>query len=224
MQYNIIEIFDSLEGEGLRQGLAATFIRLAGCNLSCSWCDTKYASIEENIIKMPLKKILERVNKAYKRVTLTGGEPLISENIECLIKALIEDGNQVNIETNGSIDISKFRVVDNKNLFFTIDCKLITSCESEEMNWHNYFKFSNKNDCIKFIVGSEGDLKWLNRAMKSIISVRNERNTLLDMPQIYIGAVANKFDSKAIADYILENPLLKDAKLQVQLHKVIGVK
>ena len=101
----IVEIFDSIDGEGIRTGQPATFIRLAGCNLRCSYCDTAYALFGEDepcvYEEMTVDEVVKKVNPNYRRVTLTGGEPLISPEAAELVTRLIENGVEVNIETNG---------------------------------------------------------------------------------------------------------------------------
>ena len=109
------EIFYSIDVEGLRTGELAVFIRLAGCNLNCSYCDTKYALKPNAGTKMSIDDILKEVEKYHcPNITLTGGEPLIHKEVNDLIDKLIENGYQVNIETNGAIDIAPYhRVVWN---------------------------------------------------------------------------------------------------------------
>jgi 7-carboxy-7-deazaguanine synthase len=100
----VIEIFDSIEGEGKRAGQLVTFIRLTGCNLRCSYCDTEYAFSDGK--DFSVNEIMEQVN--HSKVTLTGGEPLLQANVPQLLAAL--HGHEVNIETNGSINIEPFFV------------------------------------------------------------------------------------------------------------------
>ncbi|MCL2847672.1 MAG: radical SAM protein [Firmicutes bacterium] len=228
MKFNVIEIFDSIEGEGIRQGLPATFIRLGGCNLSCNWCDTKYACNPKNFIEMDLDKIVARVNPNYKRVTLTGGEPLLHKGVKKLIKALIKSNIEINIETNGSINISDF--IMSYEMLFTIDYKLPSSGESNKMLWDNYTKHisdeeDNYNDLVisvKFVIGSDNDLLAFAKIAEDIIAYHRSNNSY--MPKIFATVVAEQFDPKKLADYILQNPILKDVCMQVQLHKAIGVK
>ncbi|RMA97124.1 7-carboxy-7-deazaguanine synthase QueE [Hydrogenothermus marinus] len=100
----IIEIFDSIEGEGSLVGYPVSFIRLEGCNLRCSWCDTKYSYDTENYKLMDINEIL-KVIKFFKnkKVCLTGGEPLYNEGFDLLFKTLLEEGYFVIIETNGTL-------------------------------------------------------------------------------------------------------------------------
>jgi len=220
MKFNVIEIFDSIEGEGIRQGLPATFIRLGGCNLNCTWCDTRYACNPKNFIPMDLEKIVARVNPHYKRVTLTGGEPLMHEGVEELIKALVNTKSFVNIETNGAIDLSKLKI-DTLGTMFTMDYKLPSSGQKEKMIWDNFIN-ADKNYFIKFVVGSDGDLLELERIITEVTEFRNKNKK--ELPVFLATAVAGEYNPKNLADYILQNPLLKNVILQVQLHKVIGVK
>ncbi|MGN0108280.1 MAG: 7-carboxy-7-deazaguanine synthase QueE, partial [Hominilimicola sp.] len=103
----IIEIFDSIDGEGIRTGHPATFIRLAGCNLRCSYCDTVYSLFGEETpceyTEMTIEEVISKVNKNYNRITLTGGEPLVHKESAELVRCLLEMGCEVNIETNGAV-------------------------------------------------------------------------------------------------------------------------
>lgn len=213
-RYKVVEIFDSIDGEGKRTGQPVSFIRLAGCNLRCTYCDTLYALFGEEkpceYREMTVDEILARVNGRYRRVTLTGGEPLIEPNVGTLIKALSDEGYEVNIETNGACDIKPY--TDIKNTFFTIDYKLPSSGMADRMIWDNYLMLEQK-DVIKFVVGSEEDAECM------IDVVRR----LKPKAAVYIGAVYGKYDTKRLAKLIMKTPELSDAKIQIQLHKVIGV-
>ena len=217
MQYKVVEIFDSIDGEGKRSGQPVSFIRLAGCNLRCSYCDTLYALFGEKepceYTEMTLDEIIACVNKRFKRVTLTGGEPLIAEGADILINTLSENGFEVNIETNGACDISPY--AGRKNIFVTIDYKLPSSGMTDKMLWNNY-KILTKNDVLKFVVGSDGDAEHMTEIVKKIGAY--------EMPQIYIGAVFGKYAPEKLTDLVMNTPCLADAKIQIQLHKYIGAK
>ena len=205
----MVEIFDSIEGEGKRAGAPATFIRLAGCNLRCSFCDTTYSFGEnENDYKiMSVEEIMARINPRFSFVTLTGGEPLLAPKVDILIKRLAQY-NQVNIETNGSVDITPFVT---RNVFFTIDYKLPSSGMTNKMLLENYDKLSPQ-DVLKFVIGDDNDLlhmiNFLNQLRRS-------------EPQVYIGAVYDKYPLQKIVAAMLENPILQDTNLQIQFHKII---
>jgi len=192
-------------------------VRLAGCNLRCTYCDTTYAFGSE-FEEMPLQKILARIkSRPYHRVTLTGGEPLLSPGVEVLIHEMLISGCEVNIETNGSIDISPLlRYLQNvncnpsENLFFTMDYKLPASGANDNMHLPN-FPLLRPWDVLKFVVGSENDVSHMVSYIK----------TLTSAPQIYIGAVHEMFNLQKLVQTILETPELANATLQLQLHKII---
>ena len=221
MTYKIVELFNSIEGEGIRAGKTATFIRLAGCNLRCTYCDTTYA-FDVNaptITEMTADEILEKVETAgYERVTLTGGEPLCTPGVEALIYQLLSNEIEVNIETNGSVDTAPLLnyLTVQKGLFvsddliFTMDYKLPSSGQTQHMHIPNY-DMLDSCDVLKFVVGSEEDVS----AMLAFLQ------TLKSRPNIYIGAVYGQYDLQKLVQHQLTQPLLIDATLQLQLHKII---
>ena len=212
----VVEIFDSIEGEGIRTGQPATFIRLAGCNLRCSYCDTLYALFGEDepckYEEMTVEEIAARVNKNYMRVTLTGGEPLVHKDIDALIKTLAGMGCEINIETNGAADIKDVPRYD--GLFFTIDYKLPSSGESDKMLWDNFTRLK-PCDVVKFVCGTDEDV----RVMKEIATRLNKMYD--EPPHIFVGAVYGMMEYQKLVDVILNEPSLKDARFQIQLHKVV---
>ena len=212
----VVEIFDSIDGEGIRTGQPATFIRLAGCNIRCSYCDTTYALFGESepceYTEMTVDEIAAKVNTNYKRVTLTGGEPLIHKDCERLVARLLDMGCEVNIETNGAADITRVPRAD--KLFFTIDYKLPSSGVNDKMLWDNFLNLE-PNDVIKFVCGSEEDIGEMLGVVKSLQSYYEK------MPHIFIGAVYGKIEYKDLVEVILKEPALSDARFQIQLHKVI---
>ena len=217
MIYRTVEIFDSIEGEGKRSGKPATFIRLAGCNLRCSYCDTAYAFGGE-FTETPLDSILSHIkSRPYRHITLTGGEPLVTPGVEVLIHEMLMNGCEVNIETNGSIDISPLlQYLQNascsleENLFFTMDYKLPASGVTNQMHLPNFQKL-RPWDVLKFVVGSDEDVAHMISHIKMITS----------NPQIYVGAVHNRYNLQTLVQTILETPELANATLQLQLHKII---
>lgn len=218
MKYKVVEIFDSIDGEGKRTGQPVSFVRLAGCNLRCSYCDTLYALFNEEkpceYKEMTAEEIFEKVNQNYRRITLTGGEPLIAEGVKDLIKLFSDRGFEVNIETNGACDTEKFDI--SENVFFTLDYKLLSSGMSDKMLWKNYLSLKPR-DVIKFVVGSDEDAAQMIDIMGKLKKYYEE------MPNVFVGAVYGKYDIKKLVDLIMKNPELSDAKVQIQLHKYIGV-
>jgi 7-carboxy-7-deazaguanine synthase len=207
----VYEIFDSIEGEGKRSGELTTFIRLAGCNLNCSYCDTKYAQSEDSFNnEYCVNDILSQIN--YMNVTITGGEPLIHLGIDSLLQALLNRGFNVNIETNGSVDISQFKrkkITGIANMpFFTMDFKCYSSGMTDQMCLNN-LHILDQNDVLKFVVQDERDLEqvfllsWVNA-------------------QKYISPVFGKIEPKQIVEFMKRNKdVMCDYKLQLQLHKII---
>lgn len=194
------EIFDSIEGEGKRAGELATFIRLTGCNLRCSYCDTAYAFKEGK--EMSLEAIEEAVNRF--NVTLTGGEPLMQD-----VHRLIElfDTHEINIETNGSMDIEPYKKYP--HVFFTIDYKCTSSGMSNKMLESN-FKQLRPQDVLKFVVGCKEDL----------LQAKEICNRYFPVCQVYVSPVFGKIEPAEIVEFIKDNNLA-EWKIQLQLHKFI---
>ena len=217
----IVEIFDSIDGEGLRSGKAVSFIRLAGCNLRCTYCDTLYALFGEeepcHYTEMTPEEVFEKVNKHYKRITLTGGEPLLHRESASLCDLLTDAGCEVNIETNGAVDTEEFlsRVKHPEQIFFTIDYKLPSSGMEEKMLWHN-FEVLRPLDVVKFVVGSEQDAEKLIQ-----ITARLNKLYPTKKPHIYAGVVFGDYPPDKLIDLILNEPELKDVVFQLQIHKII---
>ncbi len=215
--YKVVEIFDSIEGEGLRSGFPATFIRFAGCNMRCSYCDTSYALFREDapcaFKELNIDQIVQNIH--FRRVTLTGGEPLIQKDIKQLILTLENMGIETNVETNGSVDTSEFRTC---HTFFTIDYKLPSSQTERYMSLSRFYDLTPR-DVIKFVIGDEKDLQ---RCLSVIADIQHHY-VPYQMPNIYLGAVAGKYSPRSIVDAMLKHPELRDARLQVQLHKIVNV-
>jgi 7-carboxy-7-deazaguanine synthase len=164
-------------------------------------------------------------------VTLTGGEPLLAANADELVKKLLARGCEVNIETNGSVHVADFRGrVKSKQagygkIFFTVDYKLPSSGVSDKMLDANYISLCG-GDVLKFVIGSREDvaamLQFVEHIEGNIVNaILTKKSAVPKMPQIYIGAVYGAFELPALADVITKNHTLKDARLQLQLHKVI---
>lgn len=207
----IVEIFLSIEGEGIRSGRLCTFVRTAGCNLRCSYCDTAYSFDVSKAQQMTVEQVMQRVRELEcKTITLTGGEPLLQgEVINRLIPQLLNEGYDINIETNGSIDVGVVQRNVTDKLMFTIDWKSPSSLMSNEMKAINLQKASPK-DVIKFVVGSKDDLFDMERVL-------HNRNILA---HIYVSPVFGKIELVDIVDFLKEHKLY-NVILQVQLHKII---
>ena len=204
------EIFLSIDGEGIRTGMPTTFIRLFGCNLRCSYCDTMYScEVQDGEVPYKEMSVEEIINECGRlgcpNITVTGGEPLIHESINILLYELLGHHYNVNVETNGTV----FPIIRHKNLFYTMDFKTLSSNMSEKMDM-DAIKGLKAKDTLKFVVGTKEDLE-------QAVEVLNQLKT---KPHIYFSPVFGKIDPKEIVQFLLDNRLYT-CKVQVQLHKII---
>lgn len=215
----INEIFSSIDGEGIRTGFLTTFIRTFGCNLRCNYCDTMYAVEDQmNLLgEKPFKEmsigeiIVECQGLKNQRITLTGGEPLLQKDAEELVKALIKEGFEVNIETNGAIDISNYAYMQNldmSKLIITMDWKSPYSGMNDKMIESNLEKL-RVIDVLKFVVASKEDLD----DMKCVIT---ENDIWCN---IFVSPVFGEIEGSDIVEYIKQNNL-QNVRVQCQLHKI----
>lgn len=213
MKYKVVEKFTSINGEGRLAGQLAVFIRFAGCNLNCSYCDTSWANSSNVPCElMSAEEIHEHIKSTgVKNVTLTGGEPLLQEGIIELLEKLSKDDNlNVEIETNGSIPLDKFCGLDNPPSF-TMDYKLPSSNMEHRMLISNFNHLTDK-DTVKFVVGSTGDLKKARQIM--------EEYGLPGKAGTYVSPVFGKISMDEIVEFMKDNNM-NGVNLQVQLHKII---
>jgi len=206
MSLLINEIFYSIQGESTHSGRPCVFVRLTGCNLRCTYCDTRYAY--EEGIKMEITEIMDRVT-AYKcsLVEITGGEPLLQNETPVLIHRLLENGYEALMETNGSLDISK---VD-RRCIKVVDIKCPTSNESDKNDLGN-LKRLNPKDQIKFVIGSLMDYTYA----KNIIALNCP-----DFPgdHILFSPVSGEMPLADLARWILEDHL--NVRMNLQIQKII---
>lgn len=212
VSYKVAELFESINGEGTRAGELATFLRLAECNLNCSYCDTRWACTKdapgEN---MTIDQILRKIEEfGAANVTVTGGEPLLHPEVKELLDAICKSGRRVEIETNGSIDIQPFRTAC-EDLVFTLDYKLPGSGMEEAMQTSNYACLKPE-DTVKFVVSGKEDLE---RAY-----IVSETHDLTKRCHVYLSPVFGSIDPADIVAFMKERNW-NDARLQIQLHKVI---
>lgn len=211
--YKVVEKFISINGEGRKAGELACFIRFAGCNLNCGYCDTRWANASDVAYEeMSEHEIYEYIKSmGVKNVTLTGGEPLIQKDIHRLLKYLAEDNTlNVEIETNGAVDLSKFMDLP-ENVVFTMDYKLPGS-GMEAMMCLSNLEIIRHIDCVKFVISNEADM---NRATE-IVRAYN----LLDKTKVYYSTAFGEITPADVVEYMKHEGLNK-VKLQLQLHKYI---
>jgi 7-carboxy-7-deazaguanine synthase len=201
------EIFYSIQGESTFAGFPCIFIRMTGCNLRCTYCDTTYAYEEGDDI--PLDSILTTVKKFdCSLIEVTGGEPLIQDETPDLISALIKNGYTVLLETNGSQDISPVdtrctRIVDIK-------------CPSSGMDNKNYWKnldYITPNDQLKFVIAHRQDYLYAKKVLDAA-AIKRRKKLLINFSPVF-----NEIDLKDLAGWILADNL--PVRLQIQLHKYI---
>ena len=213
MRYKVVEKFISINGEGILCGQLAIFIRLAGCNLSCSYCDTSWANDKDvKYDLMTTEEIYEYIKSTeIRNITLTGGEPLLQSGIIELLEKLSEDKDlHVEIETNGSVSLKEFSKIENSPSF-TMDYKLPSSNMEINMDLNN-FEYLTKKDTIKFVSGTQEDLQ----KVKYIVDKYN----LIDKTNVYISPVYTKISLDSIVEFMKDNKM-NGVNLQMQLHKVI---
>jgi len=210
--YKVAEKFISINGEGQRAGELAVFIRLLGCNLSCSYCDTQWAISPDRSHEIFDREDILRYIKStgVKNITLTGGEPLMHPGIGHLIESICSHRDlHLEVETNGSQPIDLYKKYD--NLSFTVDYKSASSMMQDQMFLDNY-KHVDMKDTVKFVVGSQKDLDDAYRLIRDY--------DLLNKTHVYLSPIFGAIESKAIVDFMVEKKL-NGARLQLQLHKYI---
>ena len=212
MRYPVVEKFVSINGEGQKAGELAVFIRFRGCNLDCSYCDTRWANTAEAEAElMSAEEIAGYVGSTgVRNVTLTGGEPLLQPEPYLLTDILISSGKSVEIETNGSISVEELAARQFRPSF-TLDYKLPDSGMEAAMLTDNY-RFLTENDTVKFVSGSMNDLKRAAGIIKEF--------DLTNRCRVYISPVVGRIEPADIVDFMAAERL-NGVRLQLQLHKFI---
>jgi 7-carboxy-7-deazaguanine synthase len=200
----VSEIFRTIQGEGCSQGLPSVFLRLAGCNLNCSWCDTRYA--REGGTDMSCSEIVQMISGLPgTRICITGGEPLLQGDLlHPLLEELHNKGYRIEIETNGTIDFRPFQPYAS----ICMDVKCPSSGERSDLSLLYHI---SRDDSVKFVMADGEDFRYAEWVL-TLYPVRGE---------IFFSPVYGT-EYGAIADFLLERNL--PARLQIQLHKIIGVR
>lgn len=201
----INEIFYSIQGESTFTGLPCVFVRLTYCNLRCSYCDTEYAFYEGS--QRTFSEILKEIrNYDCNLVEITGGEPLIQDNILPFMNRLCDDGFEVLIETAGHLDISRI----DPRVKRIMDIKCPSSGESDKNRWENIQNLT-KNDQVKFVIGDRNDYDWARKIISEF--------HLSNLCTVLMSPVFGEIKLKDMAEWILADRL--DVRLQLQIHKFI---
>ena len=204
---NINEIFYSISGEADSMGLPMVFVRFSGCNLNCSWCDTKYA--KDSYQPMTPNKILEEISKfGCSNVLITGGEPMMQpEGLHELICLLLIKRYKVWVETNGSYNIHNFWASQIRpDLTWIPDLKM----PSSGMNHHNEFKNLNYCNQVKCVVADDTDLEYATHFLRGL----NYEGVA------WFNPVHGKMDLKKLAEWIKKQKQ-PNWRVGIQLHKLI---
>jgi len=200
------EIFYSIQGESTKAGLPCIFIRLTYCNIRCIYCDTEYAFYEGK--DMTIEEILKEIKKYNcSLVEITGGEPLVQENVHELMKILSDNGYTVMLETGGSLPIEN---VD-KRVKVIMDLKTPYS-KMEKKNRYENISYLKSSDEVKFVIGSREDYDW---AKDKIM----EYDLLNKVEQVLFSPVFDKVENIELAKWILDDSL--NVRFQLQMHKYI---
>lgn len=204
-QLRITEIFHSLQGETTRVGLPTVFIRLTGCPLRCSYCDTAYAFTGGQNIS--LEAILRQVaGFAPRYVTVTGGEPLAQKNCLLLLQALCDAGYAVSLETGGALDIG---AVDSR-VKRIVDIKTPASGEAAKNRWENVAALTS-HDEVKFVLCDHSDYQWAKQIL--------QQHQLAKKCEVLFSPAHGTLDAAQLAEWILRDRL--PVRMQVQLHKLL---
>ena len=201
----VTEIFHSIQGESTFAGRPCVFIRLTGCPLRCTWCDTEYAFYGGH--EQTIDQILATVESYDCRlVEVTGGEPLAQSEAFPLITSLCDRGFEVLIETSGAIDTT----AADARAHVILDVKCPGSSMSERMHWPNLTRL-RRTDEVKFVLANRSDYEWACQMI--------ERHELASRCTLLMSPVFGSMDARQLAEWVLADRL--PVRLQLQLHKFI---
>jgi 7-carboxy-7-deazaguanine synthase len=200
------EIYLSLQGESSHAGLLCTFIRLTGCHLRCTYCDSEFAFRGGR--RMPIPDILEKVRAlGSSRVEVTGGEPLLQPGVYPLMEALLDAGHTVMLETSGAIDVRLVPAAVQK----IVDLKTPSSGECDR-NDLRVLDSMNQNDELKFVIGTREDYEWARELFRSKGLANRPYGALFS-------TVFGKLHPRQLAEWIIEDRL--PVRFQLQQHKYV---
>lgn len=213
----INEVFFSIQGEGSRTGLPCVFIRLTGCPLRCSYCDTEYA-FREGAARAIDDLVAETLGYDCQFVEVTGGEPLAQKGVHELMRRVCDAGREVAIETSGALDIS----VCDPRVIRIMDIKTPGSGECAKTDWDNIAHLRERDE-VKFVIGDRADYDWA----KGVIAEHDLCNrvgcvlmgAVWDQPKGLEIAGQRGLQMRTLAEWILADQL--KVRMQTQLHKFI---
>ena len=201
----INEIFKSIQGESTHMGRACAFIRLTYCNLRCSYCDTEYSFHEGK--DMSIKEIMKKVKPMNTKVVeVTGGEPMLQQNVIPLMEELLKNNYEVLLETCGAISLKEVPSKVKK----IVDFKCPSSNMKDKNLWTILDELST-HDEIKFVIGDQKDYEWTK---EKIFKYKLDKKWT-----VLLSPVFDKLKLDELAKWILEDNL--DVRMQLQMHKYI---
>jgi 7-carboxy-7-deazaguanine synthase len=214
----ITEIFKSIQGEGTRAGRPCIFVRLTGCNLRCTWCDTSYAFHGGQ--KMSVAEVVERVEALRGSavggplVELTGGEPLLQQDIYALAERLLAAGYVVLIETSGERFIGQLP----EAVIKIVDVKCPDSGEPETFDVRNLKELTNRDE-VKFVVSSRRDYEFARDFMREHRLAGRVKEVLFSPVHEDPGGKWKGLEPRQLVEWMLEDGV--EARLGLQLHKIV---
>ena len=214
----VTEIFKSIQGEGTRAGRPCIFVRLTGCNLRCTWCDTSYAFHGGQ--KMSVAEVVERVEALRGSavggplVELTGGEPLLQQDIYPLAERLLAAGYVVLIETSGERFIGQLP----EAVIKIVDVKCPDSGEPETFDVRNLKELTNRDE-VKFVVSSRRDYEFARDFMREHRLAGRVKEVLFSPVHEDPGGKWKGLEPRQLVEWMLEDGV--EARLGLQLHKIV---
>lgn len=203
----VYEIFKSIQGESTYAGLPCVFVRLAGCNLNCTWCDTPYARVPDEAVEMSIAEVVEEVGGfRCPIVELTGGEPLLQDEAHELACELLDRGYRVLVETNGSVALSRL----DERIVKVVDVKCPSSGHGGSFLLEN-LEYITPEDEVKFVIGNREDYDSSIRFIEECLRGRTEK--------VLFAPVRPQLSPQELSDWILRDGLR--VRLQLQLHTYI---
>jgi len=199
------EIFHSIQGESTRAGDPCVFVRLTACDLRCTWCDTPYAFHEGR--KMSIDEVVKAVDEyGCPLVEITGGEPLLQDEVYPLMERLLEGGHTVMLETGGHRPIDRVPA----DVVKVVDVKCPGSGESDKNHWANLDALGS-HDEVKFVIADRADYDFARDVVQKKLAAR--KGAILFSP------VHGALDPKTLSEWVLADRLA--VRVQLQIHKII---
>ncbi len=207
MSLKVNEIFYSIQGEASFAGYPCVFVRLTGCNLRCSYCDTRYAYDAGD--ELDVTDIVSRIRRYHcPLIEVTGGEPLLQEDTPKLIRRLLDEGFGVLMETNGSLNIDRVDPLCVR----IMDIKCPSSGEMEQNDLRNLDRLTLRDE-LKFVIGDRSDYEYAKGILQS------NRAIPIKAAHVHFSPLFGKVSPETLAGWILDDHL--HVRLNLQLHKII---